>query len=366
MNIQFVYFGKRGGGVNDLISLLHTIDEFNLNIFSLNNVHIQNRTKFLEDKITFDHVDLPSSKFNFVLYVLTFRWFKIIEILKKNRPRVIIITMFHPLNLFIFLYKVIYGREVKIFYFLHNDNKIQTFSFWIDRVIRIMDIFYCLLSNRIFVLSPNVFKYSSNHFLLRFKQITEIGFGVYFNPNPIKNDFKFYEDSPITFVFFGKILPYKGIDNLVRAISLLYESGIDFKCYILGEGKFDYQNLVNFDNVIILNRWLSDDELNYYLKKCHFSIFPYSHCSQSGALSTALSNNLPVLVSNIPILKQQVEKDKIGFILDDIEPQTISRKIFEINKQRKILFNMHNILINKNEDNSDWNNVWDKIKCLFN
>lgn len=361
MNIQFIYLGKRGGGVNDLVSLLNSIDDINFNIYSLNNSAIRDRTSFLEDRISFDHLDLPKSKLGLFYYLVNFKFIELFKVLKKNKPNFIIITMFHPLNFFVYWYKFFFNKKVKIYYLLHNDNKIQTFNFFYDSFIRLFDIFYCLISNKIFVLSPNVLMYAKKHLLLKYKDIIEIGFGVYYNPNPIINNLLFYNEIEIRFVFFGKILPYKGLDNLLESLKILKKSNIKFKCYILGEGKFDYDEDFT-EEVVILNRWVSDGELDFYLRKSHFSIFPYSHCSQSGALSTALSNNLPVLVSNISILRDQVALNNIGFILDDISPKTIFNKIIEINNSRDKLYQMHCNLIKRNSENSDWKNVWGNIK----
>jgi glycosyltransferase involved in cell wall biosynthesis len=359
MNIQFVYFGKRGGGVNDIISLLNSIELNDFNIYSLNNIRIRYNTLSVNEDIHFDYLNLPNSIKELFLYLLSLKWFKIFSILNNNKAEHIIITMFHPLNIFIYLYKFLFFKRVKIYYFLHNDNKIQTFNFVIDKLIRTFDHLFCLLANKIFILSDNVYHYASRHFILKFKKINLIGFGVYYKHDAISHQLEFYNSNPLTFIFFGKILPYKGLDVLFKALQLLNDEDFNYRCYIIGEGDLHYNNFS--ENIIVINEWVSDTILVNHINKSHFSIFPYKFCSQSGALSTAISNNIPVLVSNIPVLSQYVNKNDLGFVITNLNAENIATSIKEINANRNQLFSIHYNIIKYNKNNNTWKEVWSKI-----
>jgi glycosyltransferase involved in cell wall biosynthesis len=359
MNIQFVYFGKRGGGVNDLTSLLNSIDINEVKIYSLNNLIIKNKLENLTTDVIFDFLRLPNTFFEFLIYLIKFDWLSIFRILNKNKPEHIIITMFHPMNLFIFAYKVFYFKKIKIYYFLHNDNNIQTFNQYIDLLIRFFDILFCTLSNKILLLSENVKLYAKTHFLLKYKQMSVIGFGVYHNKSSIKHSINFYEKKSLTFIFFGKILPYKGIDFLIDALEILNSEKLNFHCYIVGEGLLNYQGAS--DNISIYNKWVEDDKLQEFINNSHFSIFPYRSCSQSGALSTAISNNIPVLVSNISVLSDYVNENDLGFVLSDLNALSIVNSIKELDKSRNALFKVHTNIIKYNENNNTWSDVWSKL-----
>ncbi len=359
MKIQFVYFGKRGGGVNDLTSLLNSIENHDIKVYSLNNISIKNYTASISANIDFDYLAFPNSIFGFLIYIISFKWLRIFSILKKNNPEHIIITMFHPVNIFLFLYKFIFFKKIKIYYFLHNDNKIQTFNKFSDQIIRIFDVLYCVLSNKIFLLSENVYQYSKKHFILKYKKMSIIGFGVYSKRDAIVHAIDFYKSNPITFIYFGKILPYKGLDILLNALELLNKEGYNFKCYIIGEGELNYTKIS--DNVTIINEWVSDELLEDYINKSHFSIFPYRFCSQSGALSTAISNNIPVLVSDIPILTDYVNNFNMGLVISNLNAETIAKNIKEIDSNRVKLLSFHKNLLKYNQMNSSWQDVWFKI-----
>jgi len=359
MSIQFIYFGKRGGGVNDLISLLNSITISNYKIYSLNNIVIKNKTTEFNNKIIFDYLQLPSNTQSFFKYILTFQWLKIFKILNKNKPEHIIISMFHPFNFFIFFYKFLFLKNFKIYTFLHNDNKIQTFNKLVDIIIRFHDILFCLLSNKIFLLSNNVYQYAANHYLLKYKKMEVIGFGVYYNRDSMIHPIEFYSNNPITLIFFGKILPYKGLDILIESLEILNHEGYNYKCYIIGEGNINFTTRSN--NITIINEWVEDAKLQYFINISHFSIFPYISCSQSGALSTAISNNIPVLVSNIPEFKKYIIQNKFGYILEDLNPKSIADFIKKIDYERNDLFMIHKNIINFNQNNKSWFEVWNKI-----
>jgi glycosyltransferase involved in cell wall biosynthesis len=359
MNIQFVYFGKRGGGVNDLASILKSVSDKSINVFSLNNTVIKNKISNINNNIQFDFLDLPTTINDFILYILKFKWLQIFKILRKNKPEHIIITMFHPLNIFVYAYKIINFNNFKIYYVLHNDNNIQTFNKYTDLLIRFFDILFCTFSNKILLLSDNVHLYAKNHLLLKYKQMNVIGFGVYHNSNSIKHSIDFYEKKPLTFIFFGKILPYKGLDYLIDALEFLNSEKFNFHCYIVGEGLLNYQGTSN--NISIFNEWVEDNKLQEFINDSHFSIFPYRSCSQSGALSTAVSNNIPVLVSNISVLSDYVNGYELGFVLSDLNAFSIANSIKELDKKRNTLFEVHNKIRKYNENNNTWFDVWSNI-----
>ena len=359
MNIQFVYFGKRGGGVNDLISLLNSTKNNDYKICSLNNKLIENYTVNVNSNVHFDYLILPNSFFELLFYTISFKWLQIFSILNRNNPEHIIITMFHPLNIFIYIYNLIFFKKIKIYYFLHNDNKIQTFNKITDSIIRFFDLLYCIMASKIFLLSESVNNYATKHFILKYKKKNIIGFGVYYKHDAIVHKFDFYNNNPITFIFFGKILPYKGLDILFRALELLNIDGFNFKCYIIGEGDLNFKNISN--KITIINEWVSDKTLELYLNKSHFSIFPYKFCSQSGALSTAISHNIPVLVSNIPVLSQCVNENKLGFVIPSLNSDTIANYIKVIDSNRNQLFSIHANILKYNKSNNSWEDVWFKI-----
>ena len=77
--------------------------------------------------------------------------------------------------------------------------------------------------------------------------------------------------SIVKIIFFGKILPYKGLDILIDAIKVLNSEKFNFHCYIVGEGLLNYQGAS--DNISIFNKWVEDDKLQEFINDGTLSIY---------------------------------------------------------------------------------------------
>ena len=64
---------------------------------------------------------------------------------------------------------------------------------------------------------------------------------------------------------------------------------------------------------------------------------PYKSATQSGIQALANSFCLPVLISNVGGLAEDIIDEKNGFILNDINPLAIQNKIEVIFEEKKIL-----------------------------
>lgn len=121
------------------------------------------------------------------------------------------------------------------------------------------------------------------------------------------------------FLFFGRIDKYKGISDLLEAYSGLNNK--DIHLVIAGKGSLSEkeQELCKENNVILLNRYISDGEMKWLFKHSKFLILPYIQATQSGIIPIAYSYGIPVITSNVPGLTQFVQNGKTGFICSNIE-----------------------------------------------
>lgn len=120
-------------------------------------------------------------------------------------------------------------------------------------------------------------------------------------------------------LFFGRIDKYKGLCNLFAAYSRLGGYGLPI-LVVAGKGDFTRDELFLIDKlqsrnqIILLNRFISDGEMLWLFHHCNFVCLPYIEASQSGVLPIAYSFGKPVIVSNLPGLTQFVDDGKTGFI----------------------------------------------------
>jgi glycosyltransferase involved in cell wall biosynthesis len=131
------------------------------------------------------------------------------------------------------------------------------------------------------------------------------------------------EETPII-LFFGFIRAYKGLDLLLRAVSILKQSGITPpRLLIAGEFYEDqakYESLIDELNIrdllILRTDFIPDSEVRNYLCATDFVIQPYKHATQSGITPLSYHFEKPMLVTNVGALPAMVPHEKAGIVTE--------------------------------------------------
>jgi glycosyltransferase involved in cell wall biosynthesis len=122
---------------------------------------------------------------------------------------------------------------------------------------------------------------------------------------------------PFRFLFFGRIMAYKGLTLLAEAYRLLRaQTRQPCELWIVGAGDLTpYQaSLAGLPDCTIVNRWLSDAEITTHLNAADAVVLPYTEASQSGVTSQAYAAGLPVVVTPVGGLAEQVVPNQTGII----------------------------------------------------
>ena len=141
-------------------------------------------------------------------------------------------------------------------------------------------------------------------------------------------------------LFFGLIRNYKGLDLLLQAFSNLNN---EFSLVIAGEvygEEITYTDLIaksKNKNIHFVNQFIDEQDVKLYFSVADLCVLPYKSATQSGIQALANSFCLPVLISNVGGLAEDIIDEKNGFILNDINPLAIQHKIEVIFKEKKIL-----------------------------
>ena len=131
-------------------------------------------------------------------------------------------------------------------------------------------------------------------------------------------------------MFFGRIDSYKGLYTLLKAFNAYRSS--EHKLVIAGTGMLtdDEKALVsNNENIILINRFIEDEEMIYLFKNARSLILPYIEASQSGIIPIAYSFGIPVIVSDVKGLTQYVENRVTGIICNSETDYTEAMEMFE-------------------------------------
>jgi len=127
----------------------------------------------------------------------------------------------------------------------------------------------------------------------------------------------------MTFLLFGKIRPYKGVDVLIRALGRLSPSA-RAKCRvrIIGKPYMDTEPLLRLvqemkvaDLIDFQFRFVSDDELTRTLDDASVLIFPYREIEASGVLMAAVAHGRPVIASRLGLFGEMIVDGEQGLLV---------------------------------------------------
>ena len=135
---------------------------------------------------------------------------------------------------------------------------------------------------------------------------------------------------PPTILFFGRIMPYKGLETLLDAFAKL-RSKMDCQLILAGEGNLaPYASLLaGLPSVNVLNRWIPEEEVGDLFARSDLVILPYTSASQSGVIPIAATFGLPVIATRAGGLVEQVEDGVSGWLVEAGDAQALSAAMLE-------------------------------------
>lgn len=146
------------------------------------------------------------------------------------------------------------------------------------------------------------------------KRIRHINFGIFETFKTMEGRVEF--ELPSKYVlFFGAIKNYKGLPYLLEALKKDSSCLGEYKLVIAGGGHDDALNeLKQMKNVMVLNRYIKNEEVVYLIKHCSFVVCPYTTMSQSGLPQTVFAFDKPIIASDLEGFKEVVTHQKTGLL----------------------------------------------------
>ncbi|MCE7053272.1 glycosyltransferase family 4 protein [Algoriphagus sp. AGSA1] len=124
-------------------------------------------------------------------------------------------------------------------------------------------------------------------------------------------------------LIFGRVSPYKGIEELCKAFKLVISEFPNAKLIIAGSGEYNF-DITPYDihsNYIFINRYITNKELIQLIQESEFIVCPYKDATQSGVIMTSFALNKPVIATNVGGLKEMIINNYTGIL---IEPNNIT------------------------------------------
>ena len=165
--------------------------------------------------------------------------------------------------------------------------------------------------------------------------------------NNKKSNFSPGTDSGLfTFCSVGRLHHVKGFDVLIKACSILWEKGINFRCYIVGSGeqKEKLEELIEklaLGQKVILTGRLEDGDISALLQYVDCVVIPSRSESIPLVLSEAVNVQKPLVVTDVGDMGFLAEKYNLGYVVEAGNHQNLACALIKMSniKLRSSFYN---------------------------
>ena len=169
-------------------------------------------------------------------------------------------------------------------------------------------------------------------------------------------------------LFFGRIIPYKGLNYLLEVmIELQFQ--LPVKLIIAGSGDISpYQkqiDMISSDLIEIYNDFIPDDKVAPFFQRAKMVVLPYIEASQSGIIPIAYSFKKPVIASNVGALQEVVEDGVTGFLIPPKDTIRLKECITTLMMNEKMRMEMGLKAFEKMKSELSWDDVALKTSDLY-
>jgi glycosyltransferase involved in cell wall biosynthesis len=142
--------------------------------------------------------------------------------------------------------------------------------------------------------------------------------------------------TPVRVGFFGRLLRYKGLGRLAAAVRQLRDEGLCIQLAVYGSGNIDHElaRALHAVDAEVENRWIEDREIASIVSSCDIIALPYEEASQSGVVGYAMNAAVPVVVTPVGGLTEQVVDAGVGIAADDMTPKAFAQAIRRLCEER--------------------------------
>ncbi|QMU64041.1 MAG: glycosyltransferase [Flavobacteriaceae bacterium] len=119
------------------------------------------------------------------------------------------------------------------------------------------------------------------------------------------------DEGAFLYLYLGYIKPYKGIEDLIKVFEELKTSSK--KLIIAGNPinkEYFHEIYKDDDDIIFINRFINNDELQYFYNASDIIVLPFKKIENSGSTILAMGFKKPILAPNIGVLKDRLKHQK--------------------------------------------------------
>lgn len=139
------------------------------------------------------------------------------------------------------------------------------------------------------------------------------------------------------FLFFGFVRPYKGLDLLLDAMTVVAARRPGAVLLVVGEfwepvGKTRarIRQLKLEDAVRVVDRYVGNEEVGVYFAACDAVVLPYRSATQSGVPQMAAALGRPAVVTDVGGLAENVKRTGLGRVVPPGDPGALARAMLSV------------------------------------
>jgi len=145
-------------------------------------------------------------------------------------------------------------------------------------------------------------------------------------------------ESPLNFLFVGRVERAKGVEYALKIIAALQESGVQARFDIVGDGpeRRDLEEIcthLNIEGSVHFHGWKSRSEINPFYEKAHFILFPSRSEGWPKVLSEAMAFGVVPLASSVSSIPQYLHKFGSGHSFPPDDLDAFANAVLEYRKQ---------------------------------
>jgi D-inositol-3-phosphate glycosyltransferase len=330
-----------------LFGLATSLSERGIRVNVLGNEHVDNIAFHTSEHIRFidlgsvhGHIRVISKLFHLVHYYgrmivyLTFHSPKVIHILWNSKAEYFDRT-------FLMLYLKCLGKKVALT--AHNINKAKRDS--CDSLLNRMTLtMQYRTADAIFVHTEKMKEELVRGFGVRSTSVVLIPFGTNIavpdtslSADGAKCRLGIRHDEKAV-LFFGRIVPYKGVEYLIEAFQTLARRDSKWRLVIAGEPMQRFESYVDeirraiansgcADRITCRLEYIPDNETEVYFKAADVLILPYRDIFESGVLYLAYRFGVPVVASDVGSFREEITNSGIGLVCEAANSTDLVSKV---------------------------------------
>ena len=178
-----------------------------------------------------------------------------------------------------------------------------------------------------------------------------VPFGLFETYLLFDNRLKLIRNNTNIILFYGSIRPYKGLNILIDAVDILKnKSFLNFKVVVAGSGIIaNKAKLVNDKTYIIINRYISNEEIVALNKQARIIVCPYISASQSGIVMTTFLFGKPIIASDVGAFKEAITDMYNGLLITPNSAEDLANSINKLLNDTNLYNNLCKNVLKFNE-----------------